>query len=634
MRRCARPATRFSMDKLSGERSSNAGRLCALLVAASVLLAIVSPGSAQEPRSRPRVERIPSVTEPILTPPAVRDPTCDPRPSEIPPVLKPWWQDPVMHPLDRCAAPIGMTLDNVIMGTLIHSPQVRVLTETPLIRTAAITEECARFDPRNYAESRFVDTSDPVGSTLTTGGAPRFIDQNWNYNMGVRRRTGTGAQFEASQRFGYENNNSIFFVPTQQGTARMALSLTQPLLNGAGRAYNSSLIVLADIDAKIARDQFSKDLQALLIEVHRAYWDLYFQRSVLLQRKRLHREAVDILEELDARKGVDVLGNQIVRARAAVATRDAAVIRYSTNVRNAESKLLALVNDPALMAACRKELVPTQVPIHGYYDVCLQDNLILALQYRPEINAATRELRAAGVRANISKNELLPVFNALLGTYVSGLQGNSGVFQAWGDQFSVGRPTYSGGLTFDMPYGNRAALERFQQRRLEMRQITNQLQVTATNIRTEVEIAVREVSTTYREAASRQGAMAADQAEIDYLTERWRLLPGEQQVAGVVLDDVLKAQERLADASYDFSAALVSYNIALVNLKRVTGTLLEFEEIGQVLTKMDNLPTLILNKHEPGYQGCPVTSRPETTTQVNLPPPVRMLRLPSVNRMR
>lgn len=612
--------------------NSNVRAASRLVLAAFCTLALICGARAQDVPAGPSLERIPPVTETVPTPPPERD-TCreHPLPGEIPAVLKPWWQDSVTHPLDRCAPPLGVTLDNVILGTLIHSPRVRVLTETPLIRTAAITEECARFDPRTYAESKFVDTSDPVGSILTTGGAPRFIDQNWTYNMGFRRRTPTGAQFEASQRFGYENNNSIYFVPTQQGTARMALSLTQPLLNGAGRAYNSSLIVLADIDAKIARDQFSKELQALLVEVHRAYWDLYLQRSVLLQRKRLYAEAVKILEELDARKEVDVVGSQLVRARAAVATRDAAVIRYSTNVRNAESKLLALVNDPALLAACRKELVPTQVPIHGYYDVCLQDALILALQYRPEINAATRELRAAGVRADISKNELLPVFNALVGTYVSGLEGNSGVFQAWGDQFSVGRPTYSGGLTFDMPYGNRAALARFQQRRLELRQLANQLQATATNIRAEVEISVREVSTTYREMASRQRAMAADQAEIDYLLERWRLLPGEQQVAGVVLDDVLKAQERLADASYDFTAALVSYNLSLINLKRVTGTLLEYEEIGQVLTKMDNLPTLILNKHPDGYPGSPITSRPETSAKPKLPPPVRMLRLPSVN---
>ena len=53
-----------------------------------------------------------------------------------------------------------------------------------------------------------------------------------------------GAEPQTSQRLGYEDSNSIYFLPEQQGTSRLSVSLTQPLLNGAGRAYNAHLIVL------------------------------------------------------------------------------------------------------------------------------------------------------------------------------------------------------------------------------------------------------------------------------------------------------------------------------------------------------------------------------------------------------
>jgi len=564
----------------------------------ALLGASIGPAAAQGPVRAALVARVsaPPAAEVVPTPPAAL-----PGPAQLPldVDLSVWWDPQVVRPLRKNSEPLNLTLESVVVGTLMHSPQVRVISDFPIIRRAAIIEAQSAFDVRNFAESRYVGTSDPVGSTLTTGGAPRFIDQNWTNAMGLRRRTLTGAQFEASQRIGYEDNNSIFFVPTEQGTAKLSLSLTQPLLNGRGQAYNTSVIVLAEIDLKIARDQLSKELQTMLVEIHRGYWELYLERAALLQKRKLYQEAVTILDELDGRRGVDVTGSQIVRARAAVATRQGDTIRYAASVRNAEARLRALVNDPQLFSCPDGELIPAQPPSMIYCEVPLCDALITALKHRPEIHQAATQLQGASVRANVAKHELMPVLNMILGTYVSGLEGDSGIIPAFGDQFSEGRPTYSGGLLFDVPYGNRAAQARLQQRRVEVRQLANRLQAVSINVRAEVEIAVREITTTYREMISRRHAMAADQAEIDYLLDRWKLLPGDQQMAGIVLDDVLKAQERLADASLEFATAKVAYNLSLVNVKRVTGTLLDCEAITQMETCVDNLPTLLLDKALP-----------------------------------
>ena len=524
---------------------------------------------------------------------------------EIPSQFVPWWDVDLSRPLHRASDPLVISLDSVILGTLEHSAQVRLLSDAPLIRRSAVTEAQANFDLRSFMETRFVDTSDPVGSTLTTGGANRYNDQNWTASGGVRKRGSTGAELEAAQKFGYQDNNSIYFVPAEQGTSRLSLSLTQPLLNGAGAAYNSSLIVLAEIDANIARDQLSKELQALLVEVHRSYWDLYQQRVTLLQKRKLYEQALRILEELNARRDVDVLESQIAKASAAVATREADTIRFAAYVRNAEAKLRALVNDPRLVAVPGLELVPREPPGRSYRDPNLQDSLLRALERRPEINQLGKEIRAANVREEVSRNELLPVLNLILSSYMSGLQGDSDIGGAFGDQFTVGRPTYSAGLLFEVPYGNRAAKARLQQRRLELRRLTNQLEATVLNVRAEVEMAVREVATTYREMVSKYHAMSASEVEIMYLRERWRLLPGDGQVAGVVLEDLLNAQERLSKSESSFVAALVAYNIALVNLHRVTGTLLEYEEITEIQTCDDGLPSLSFQKQIAGVKEAP-----------------------------
>ena len=86
----------------------------------------------------------------------------------------------------------------------------------------------------------------------------------------------------------------------------------------------------------------------MLLDLHRNYWDLYLQRSALAQRTRLYRQAVVIRDELKARQALDATRGQLIRAEAAVAGRDAALIRYRAAVRNTEARIRALVNDPAL----------------------------------------------------------------------------------------------------------------------------------------------------------------------------------------------------------------------------------------------------------------------------------------------
>ena len=475
-----------------------------------------------------------------------------------------------------------MTLDNVVLGTLIYSPHVRVIADSAQVRRTGIVQQQAVFDPRTFMQTNFVNTSDPVGSLLTTGGANRFLDQNWNYTAGVKDRTASGAQIEATQRIGYQQNNSIYFVPDPQGTSKLALSLTQPLLNGAGRNYNNSLIVLAEIDATIARDQFRKDIQDVVFKVHQAYWTMYVQRAALVQKRRLHWQAKQILNELESRREIDVLSSQLVRANAAVAMREAATIRYGTEVQNAEAKLRAIVNDPALLVDVGLELIPVQKPNYCLLEVDLVAALAEAVHNRPEVNQANRQMRAAAVRADVSKNEVLPVLNLLLGPTCTACMEKETSPPPTAINSASAAPRIRQDYTSRFPTATEPRIRGLRQRRLELRQAANQLQIITANLRAEVEIAAREVMTTYREMVSKYHSMAAYDAEVQLLTERWRLLPGDQQVAGVVLNDLLNAQERLADASFGFVTALADYNVALIDFKRTTGTLLQYQEVQEI----------------------------------------------------
>ena len=487
------------------------------------------------------------------------------------------------HPFQQTASvPIAPT--GLVLAALAHSAQIRALNESVFISQSTITEAEGKFDPRAFVESRLVADSDPTGSTLTTGGPDPWIDTHWYGSAGIRKQGLSGAQVEVSQQIGYEDSNSLYFSPAHQGTAKLAITLTQPLINGAGAAYNGSVMVLANISTEIARDRFSRDLQALLLDLHRNYWDLYLQRATLAQRTRLYRQAIVIRDELKARQALDATRGQLIRAEAAVASREAALIRYRSAVQNTEARIRALVNDPGLAPAGCAELIPDQMPIRTLVPTDLGNSLVTALKARPEIQQGIKEVRAASVRTDVAANEVLPVLNAIIETYVSGLEGHGAIAQAYGDQFSEGRPSYTGGLHFEMPLGgNRSANARLCQRQAELRQTTCQLEATTANVRAEVEIAVRDVETAYREMVSKYHAMAAGEAEIAYLTARWRALPGDQQTAGFALDELLAAQERLAQAEFDFATAEVGYNVALIGLCRAMGTMVNEQNLDDIL---------------------------------------------------
>ena len=507
-----------------------------------------------------------------------------------------WWESGVQAQLLGGRNEIPVNLETLLLSALRNSAQIQVFSDLPLIRETAITEADARFDWTSFMDSRWDDNSDPVGNELTTGGAPRFRDHNLSYRAGVRRMNVLGGQFEAAQRLGHQNNNSTFFLPNDQGTARLTLSYTQPLLRGHGRVYNTSMTVLAQLDTKIAEDEFERQLQSHLLEVTRAFWGLYQERAVYLQRTRSLARAQELMNGLHGRQEVDTVRSQLVQAEAAVAARQSDILRAKMAIQNAESRLRSLINDPALGQVNLSELIPMQHPMDSFVPVDMDESLQLALQNRPEIGQATKQVKSACVRLNMSKNELLPVLNAVVETYVAGLEGESQVGRAFENQFSEGEPGYGIGLQYEMPIWNRAATARYQRRRLEVRQLQNQFRTTVETLKLEVEVAVREVLTSHRELEAKRRAMQASEAEVEYIRRRWEVLPGDDRSASLLIENLLQAQERLLNAENEYLSSLLTYNLAQMNHKRAIGVLLDFEQVSLCRSCDCCLPRYSLDK--------------------------------------
>lgn len=553
------------------------------------LLAVVVAGAGVPPAlaESPRLEDLPPVEEEDLPPPLF-DPSGLPPgsssssgwtanngaagPSDCPGA---WWEPLVRGPLRDAPAQLAVSVDDLAVRALVHSARLQVVRQLPLIRETQVIEASAAFDWTSYLDSRWDDLSEPVGNVLTTGGPQRFRDHVVGTTFGARQQTRTGGQFDLGQRLGHQNNNSQFLVPNNQATTRLALSFTQPLLRGGGRFYNESVVVLAQIDQQVAAASLTVQLQEVLLQVAEAYWNLYLRRGQLLQQQRLTQRAESILAELSGRRGIDAGLSQLLRAQAAVEARRAELVKTAYAVRAAEAEIRALINDPELGETERLELLPAGPLQTALLEADLAGAVPIALERRGEVSQALSQIKAASLRCDLSAQDVLPTLNLVLESYVAGLRGQSNVSRAWVDQFSVGEPGYSAGLQYEIPLGNRAAKARQRRRELELRSLQAKFRNTIEQLKLEVELAIYEMTAAYRSMEAKRRAMAAAEAQVEYASERWQRLPGEDAPASLQLQDLLDTQLRLTDAEFGYLQAQIAYNVSLAGFKKSLGLLLQ-----------------------------------------------------------
>ena len=532
--------------------------------------------------NQPNLNPPESVASPALVPgpPASVQPPSGLRGHPLPVVTSAWWEQYITQTQRPGAKLTQVRAEELVASALMHSQHVLALSEGPRIREQGILKAVADFDPAVFFETRWDDQSNPVGNVLTTGGPTRFLDQQWQGKAGMRQKTWLGGTVEWSQHLGLQDTNSLFFLPKDQAATRMALSFSQPLLKRGGREYNESLILIAEIQTDVAQHELARELQDHAYEVIQAYWELYLQRALALQRQRAHQQAIDIMLELQSRRELDSLRSQIARARAAVAVRRAALRRAELGVQTAQARIVALTNDPAWQHQPGLELTPGEAPAAAAESqVNLPTAFQNALHFRPEIAETMGRVREAQLRLGMSKNELLPTLNLVVDTYVAGLDGEYDVSQSFRSQFNEGAPSYGAGLVFQMPLGNRAAKAELVRRDRELSQLIHELNAVFNKVSLEVEIAVADLEAAKQEMLGRFEALIATDEEVRYLHDRWRLLPGDDRAVSFVLEELLDAQDRQMEAEAAFVRAQVEYTVSHYNLQRAVGSLLHVDGI-------------------------------------------------------
>jgi outer membrane protein TolC len=346
---------------------------------------------------------------------------------------------------------------------------------------------------------------------------------------------------------------------------------------------------IAQLDVSLGAAEYLRSLQDHLIEVNKAYWEVYLARAAFLQKQSLVTETKGLVEQLEQRQGVDAEAtrSELLRARSSLTQRQAALIRSEMAIRNAEERLRALVNDPDFAIGSGGEFIPLTRPVLSRPASDVKETAMAALYHRAEVVQGFYQLQQAGIRRDLQKKDSQPDLNLTFENRWSGIDEGREVGSAMHDSLAHGAG-WTAGLTYEQSLERNTEVAQMKRREYEYRQQVSQLKGTIDQVLLDAVTTYRELMTAYREMQGRYQSVLASREEVKGLKERLDVdTNAERQTVGYQLQLILDALDRNQTTEEQFLASMVLYNAAFAGVERAKGTLLEYYGI-EVSREQDN----------------------------------------------
>jgi len=458
--------------------------------------------------------------------------------------------------------PDSLTLRDAFLLALRANKQIRVAALDTDISEQLIRAAKGEFDPTVFLEasrgrSNTPVEADPLGRTELSEGA---------FSGGVRQRvvTGTSLELTASTDYERELNGTSVINPSHEPS--VTLGLTQDLLRDWGIDINRTDIIIAENNLAISQEDLRGSIIQRLFEVESAYWELYYAQADLDVRRKQLEQANELVRRAEAEKRVGRSAELDVKtAESSAAGQEVAILTAENRVTKLRRQLLKLLGvlDPST-AELEFELgdMPTQVP----FEESLDEAVETAKVSRPDYARSQVLLENSAVAERFAANQRLPRLQ-IFGEY--GLTGLSDEFSNAVDVLDDGDyNAWEVGLRFDVPIPNRTARSEYRIAQLQREQARVRLAELEEEITREVANALADLRTSEARIGA---AMAAQKLAEDVLAARDLSF----KMGRTDNLEVLRAQDSLAAAERDTLRARIDYAIALANLLRVQGVLLE-----------------------------------------------------------
>ncbi len=477
-----------------------------------------------------------------------------------------------------------LSLDDAIKIALENSQVVRVLTGTAAtssgrtiydaaIVNTTIDQDRARFDPMLSENSIFSRTNTPTAvfdpfdpnralfSSIPT--------DSYQSVFGLTKTNVLGGQWSVN----WTENPMRFASPVRfplnpQNPDSVALSYTQPLLQGAGFAVNTAPIVIDRLNTEVSFFQYKDSVEELVRGVIQVYWALVQARVDVPVRKeqvklfegRYEREQALLKSGLGSDAGT-VAQNLVAlnQFRASLIAAKAAVLTQEGALRN----LLRLPPEDG------RQIIPVSPPASQRLEPEWDALVRLAEQRRPDIVELKLIEQADRVRLVQAEDKTLPQLNASANYQWNGLSGvmpNGERLATAPGQFT----DWTIGVNFAVPLGLR-------QGRAQVRGAKLMIARDQANVDQQIHQAIHELASSVRDLDSTYDQYVAFKemrvAAVSNLTRQY--FNYRLGVGHAIFLDFLQAVNDWGTAVSSEAQQLLNYNVTLANLERETGTILE-----------------------------------------------------------
>jgi len=468
---------------------------------------------------------------------------------------------------------VNLSMGDAIARALANSPEITVVSFDPSIAKQDIIKEVAEFDIVAFGRVSYEQRDEPVNSLLQIGQAESRVAES-----GIKQRGVTGSEWSASYALTRRWDDLVGRTVSTRYEPVVAFQLKQPLLRDAWPEVNLAGVNVAKLNHQVALLGFRQKAEEVSTAVISAYWLLLQARRDLEIQQSLLDQAVETLKKLQDRQEIDATDVQVKQAEASLKTREAALLQAGKTVTDAQDSLVRLMADPQMHTLRDLEIVPVTEPPMSRGQLHPSEIIDRAMESNPAIQQAQAGIAIADINVRVAENQRMPRVDLVASATAQAFArfpGDAHDTLDDGDYVS-----YAIGLTIEEPIGNRQREAELLRRKFERKKAVSILHNLADQVAVQAKERIREVETRHAQIQVQKEAVEAARIHLQALEDseaiRERLTPEFLLVK-------LQAQDSLAFSQRAQVKAIVDFNIALVELARTTGTVLELHRVEAAL---------------------------------------------------
>jgi len=464
---------------------------------------------------------------------------------------------------------IALTIEQAVARMLANSPEIRVVSFDPSIAKLDVTRAASQFDFTAFGRVNYEEEDSPPNSIFQPGQSDVRT-----YETGIKQMGVTGAEWSVSYALTRSWDDLVGRALPTRYEPILGFQLTQPLLRDAWQDVTLAGVNIAKLNYEIALLGFREKSEDIATQVISAYWALFQARRDAEIHQELLDRTLDTLRKVEGRREIDATDVQIKQTEAFAKIREAALLHAKKVVWDAQEMLVRLMADVQLNVLDEFEIVPVSEASVEAQELEPSEALEIAMRKNPIIQQARIGVEIADINIRVAENQKMPRLDLTATARTHALAQSPHTAH---DRLETGDfASYAIGLSLEYPLGNRQREAELLRRRLERRKAIATLQNVADQVAIAAKEGVRRIGTTHSEIQVQKEAVEAARIHLQTLTDTE---PVRERLTPEFLLVKLQAQETLANAQRAEIGAVADFNMSLVQLARILGTVLELHQV-------------------------------------------------------